>query len=53
MKIKFVNRGLLNLLEPLSLSEDMIKEVIICESMFIITTKSGAIITKDYKIEKD
>lgn len=53
MKIKFVNRGLLNILEPLTISEDMIKHISIGERMFIITLKSGAIITRGYKLIED
>jgi hypothetical protein len=50
MRIKFVNRGLLNMIEPYGLTEFDIKSVRIGESMFIIKTKTNAIITIDYKL---
>lgn len=52
MKTEFVNRGLLNIIEPLKIRETEIKEIRIGESMFIITLKSGVIATVDYKLEK-
>lgn len=52
MKISFVNRGLLNLIEPLGINESDIKDIRIGESMFIIRTKSGVMATVDYKIEQ-
>lgn len=51
MKIEFVNRGLLNIIEPLGLTENDIKSIRIGECMFIITTKNNAIITQDYKLK--
>lgn len=51
MEIKFVNRGLLNIIEPLGIHEEEIKEIRIGESMFIITLKNGVIATTDYKLE--
>lgn len=51
MKIEFVNRGLLNIIEPLGIKEAEIKSVRIGERMFIITLKSGVIATVDYKLD--
>lgn len=53
MEINFVNRGLLNIIEPLKIREEEIKSVRIGERMFIITLKSGAIATVDYKLENN
>ncbi len=50
MKIKFVNRGLLNIIEPLGIKEDDIKSISIGESMFIIVLKNKVITTKLYKL---
>ena len=51
MKVKFINRGLLNMIEPLGIKEEEIKSVKIGESMFIIKLKSGVIATVDYKLD--
>ena len=51
MKIEFVNRGLLNMIEPLKIREEEIKSVRIGESMFIIELKNSVMATVDYKLE--
>lgn len=53
MKIRFVNRGLLNMIEPLGIKEDDIKTVDVGESTFIIVLKNKTIITKGYKLTND
>lgn len=53
MTIKFVNRGLLNIIEPYKLTEDDIESIDIGESMIIIKTKHNSFITVDYKLWDD
>ena len=53
MKITFINRGLLNIIEPYKLTKDDIESIYIGESMIMIKTKYGSFITVDYKLWDD
>ena len=52
MEIKFVNRGLLNIIEPLNIKEEEIDTVLIGECSFILRLKDGRQFVKCYKSYK-
>ena len=52
MEIKFVNRGILQVIEPLNIKEEDIETVLIGESTFIVRLKDGRQFVRGYILDK-
>ena len=51
MEIKFVNRGVLQVIEPLNIKEEDIETVLIGESTFILRLKDGRQFAHGYTLD--
>lgn len=52
MEIKFINRGILQVIEPLNIKEEDIETVLIGESTFIVRLKDGRQFVNGYILDK-